>query len=173
MIEVSIRPERLEDREAIQHVNTQAFGRAAEAELVDRVRQSDGFLSELSLVAWSAGRIIGHALFSRVHLQTETDRLEILALGPLAVLPEFQRQGVGGRMIADGVERAARDGWRAIALIGHPEYYPRFGFVPASRFGLKSTFQVPDEVFMALPLREGGLDGLTGMVIFPTAFDGV
>jgi predicted N-acetyltransferase YhbS len=170
-IETIIRAERTEDREAITDVNTQAFGRKAEAELVERIRQSIGFFPELSLVAERAGRIVGHALFSGVAVQKETGRLDVLALGPIAVVPDVQRQGIGGRLIRAGLEIGAQAGFPAVVLIGHPTYYPRFGFTPAGRHGLKLTFEVPDDVFMAIPLRPAGLDELAGgTVIYPEAF---
>jgi predicted N-acetyltransferase YhbS len=93
-----------------------------------------------------------------------------LVLGPIGVLPERQRRGIGGAMMHAALERAAALGFGAVLLIGHPTYYPRFGFAPASRFGLKTTYNVPDEVFMACLLRPEGLEGVSGMLVFPDAF---
>ncbi len=166
-----IRPETAGDQEAIREVNTQAFGRPTEADIVEKVRQSSGFVPELSFVAERNGQVVGHALFSKVAIQGEAESWEVLALGPIAVRPEFQRQGIGGQMIRAGIQRAAASGYRAIVLIGHPTYYPRFGFVPGSRFGLKCSFAVPDEVFMAYPLAPDGLDEVQGTVLYPPAFE--
>lgn len=123
-MDVNVRQERSEDWEAIQDINTQAFGRPAEARLVDRIRQSQGFIPELSLTAWQAERLVGHALFSRITLQTAAGHQKILALGPIAVLPQHQRRGVGSQLIRAGIEIATEAGWSGIILIGHPTYYP-------------------------------------------------
>jgi putative acetyltransferase len=173
MIEITIRAENGEDQEAIREVNTQAFGREEEAQLVEELRRLPEFLRELSLVAWHAERIIGHALFSRVRIQNEDGGVEALTLGPIAVLPAFQRQGVGSRLIYAGLDQGKALNYPAVVLIGHPTYYPRFGFLPASRYGLKSRYQVPDDVFMALPLRPDGLAGITGNVVYPKPFEHV
>src|SRR5579871_2695796 len=152
-MEISIRPETQTDWEAIRQVNTKAFGRATEAGIVEKMRSGVGFVPELSLVAEHAGEIIGHVLFSEARIQGENREWTTLALGPVAVKPEFQRQGVGGQMIRSGLERAAALGYGAVLLIGHPTYYPRFGFTPASRFGLKCAIPVPEDVFMGCLLR--------------------
>lgn len=167
---IHIRPENESDHPAIREVNEQVFGRPDEAEIVEQVRQSPGFVPELSFVAERDAQIAGHALFSEVTVQGETQSWTILTLGPIAVRPEFQRQGVGGRLLREGISRASALGYRAIALIGHPTYYPRFGFVPGSRFGLTCEFAVPDEVFMALPLRPDGLAEVQGRIVYPPAF---
>ena len=169
-LEVYIRPETVADREAIREVNEQAFGRPTEAGIVEKVRQSPGFVPELSLVAEQGGQIVGHALFSEIPIEGEGQSWKVLALGPIAVRPAFQKQGIGGQMIRAGMERAADLGYGVLVLIGHPTYYPRFGFVPASRFGLRCAFSVPDEVFMACLLRPDGLAGIKGMVVYPPAF---
>ena len=192
---LTIRPERLEDIPDIHAVNTLAFGRTAEAELVERIRGSMGFIPELSLVAEQSGKVIGHALFSRVPIlpsmstdnagntvpnddkdtskQIAGDVVEILALAPLAVRPGFQRRGVGSELLRAGVERGNALGYRAVGLIGNPVYYARFGFVPGSLFDLKCSYGVPDPVFMALPLRPDGLQGIAGTFTFPAWFEGV
>ena len=171
MLEVYIRPETENDQDAIRDVNEQAFGRPLEAGVVEKVRQSANFVPELSLVAEREGQIIGHAMFSELTIEGESRAWTVLALGPIAVRPEFQKQGVGGQMIRAGFERAASLGYGVVVLVGHPTYYPRFGFVPASQFGLQCSIPVPDAVFMAYLLRPDGLDGIQGTVVFPPAFD--
>jgi putative acetyltransferase len=166
----TIRVEASADVERIREVNRQAFERVNEADLVDALRRSPAFIPDLSLVAEQEGRIVGHVLFSRVTVRSEHGEKELLALAPVAVLPELQRQGVGSRLIREGLERAASLGHRGVVLIGHPEYYPRFGFVPAARFGLRTEYEVPGEAWMALPLRPGWLDGISGLVVYPPAF---
>jgi putative acetyltransferase len=170
-LDIQVRPESERDREAIREVNEQAFGRPAEAEIVEKVRQSPGFVPELSLVAERNGLIVGHALFSEVAIKGAEQSWNLLALGPIAVRPEFQRQGIGGLMLRSGLERAAALDYGVVVLIGHPTYYPRFGFVPGSHYGLQCAIPVPDEVFMACLLRPDGLNGIEGTVVFPPAFD--
>jgi len=169
-LNVIVRPETVRDQEAIRRVNELAFGRPAEAVIVDTLRGSTTYVPELSVVAEADGQIVGYALFSEVTVRGQPGSWTLVALGPIAVLPEFQKQEIGRQLIETGLKRAAELGYGAAVLIGHPTYYPRFGFVPASRFGLKSTFQVPDDVFMARLLRPDGLDGIAGTVIYPPPF---
>jgi putative acetyltransferase len=169
-IAVGIRPETPADRLAIRAVNEQAFGKPNEANLVDALRASPAFIPELTLVATVDDQVVGHVLFSRITVEGDGESVEVLALAPIAVRPEWQRQGIGSQLIRAGLERTAALGYRAVVLIGHPTYYPRFGFSPARAFGLECPFPVPDEVFMALPLRPGGLDGVRGTLVFPPAF---
>ncbi|MCW3098938.1 MAG: GCN5-related N-acetyltransferase [Chthonomonadaceae bacterium] len=170
MLEVGIRPETASDAGAIQEVTELAFGRAYEAGVVEKVRRSSGFVSELSLVAEREGEIVGHVMFSELEIVGASESWTVLALGPISVRPEFQKQGVGRQMIRAGLERAANLGYGVVVLIGHPTYYPRFGFASGSRFGLKCAIPVPDDVFMAHLLRSDGLDGIEGTVVFPPAF---
>ncbi len=168
-MKVTVRPETPTDAAAIREITEQAFGKPNEARIVDGVRASPEFIPELSLVAEGPGGVVGHVLFSPLRVEGDGPA-ELLALGPIAVRPECQRQGVGGQLIRAGLERAAALGYAAIVLIGHPTYYPRFGFTPARAFGLDFPGPIRDEVFMALPLRPGGLDGVRGTVIFHPAF---
>ena len=170
-LKVSVRAETKSDQEAIKEVNEQAFGRPMEAGVVEKVRQSSGFIPELSLVAEREKQIVGHILFSELAIEGEGQSWTVLALGPIAVRPEFQKQGVGGQMIQAGLERATTLGYGVVVLIGHPTYYPRFGFVPAGQFGLKCSIPVPEDVFMAYLLLPDGLNGIHGTVVFPPAFD--
>ena len=170
-MQVHIRPETESDQDAIREINEQAFGRPLEANVVKKVRQSANFVPELSLVAEYDGQIIGHVLFSELTVVGESRAWTVLALGPIAVRSEFQKQGVGGQMIQAGFERAVALDYGVVVLIGHPAYYPRFGFMPANHFGLKCAIPVPDDVFMAYLLRPDGLDGIQGTVVFPPAFD--
>jgi len=169
-MDVQIRPETPADCLAIRAVNEQAFGRPKEARIVDAVRESPFFIPDLSLVAESDGEIVGHVLFSRGKVEGEAGTWELLALGPVAVRPSCQRQGIGSRLIRAGLERAIELGHRGVFLIGHPTFYPRYGFTSARAFGLELPFEVPDEVFMALPLWPGALAGVRGSVVYPPAF---
>jgi putative acetyltransferase len=171
-MEVRIRPETSTDQGAIREINEQAFGRPNEAGLVDAIRASAAFIPELSLVAERNGVLVGHVLFSPVTVEG-AEEAGLLALGPIAVRPEWQRQGIGGELIRAGLGRAEALGYRAVILVGHPAYYPRFGFTSARACGLEAPFPVPEEVFMALPLRPGGLKGIHGTVVYPPAFSEV
>jgi len=152
---ITIRQEKPEDVAAIYTVNEQAFGQAAEAELVDKLR-ANGKVT-LSLVAVQDGEIVGHILFSPMTIESGEQTFAAVGLGPMAVRPEFQKQGIGSQLIARGLEQCRAHGHACVIVLGHPEYYPRFGFVPASRYGIRCEYDVPDEVFMALELRDGAL----------------
>lgn len=160
-----IRPERREDFEQVRRVNVEAFGQEAEADLVEHLREGGG--AALSLVAVQDGEVVGHILFSPVAFEPREgggDRLPRMAgLAPMAVLPGLQRPGIGSGLIEHGLAACRRDGFEAVVVLGHPEYYPRFGFEPAARRGIASEYPVPDEVFMVLELRPGALDGWSGL----------
>jgi len=171
---VTIREEQPGDEAGIHQVNALAFGRAAEAELVDALRASGGIT--LSLVADERGAIVGHVLFSPVRiLSAQPDGGEVGAgtgLGPVAVLPNRQKQGIGARLITAGLQRLQAQGARLFIVLGHPEYYPRFGFAPASRYGLHFSAGAPDEAFMALVV--GAETAVApGVVHYRAEFDGV
>ncbi len=170
---IMIRPERAEDCAAIHELNARAFGQEGEAKLVDAIRLSDGFVPELSLVAERAGEIVGHILFSIIDVKAESGRIPVLGLAPMAVKPELQNQGIGSRLVGHGLEEARRLGWGIVIVLGHPAYYPRFGFTPAKPRGIKAPWPVPDEAFMVIELSEGGLEGVCGVVVYPPAFDEV
>lgn len=172
---VSIRHELAGDRPAIRHINTEAFGREDEANLVDRLRKTDAVA--LSLVAETRLEPVGHILFTRVHIRddkTEKDAgFEILGLGPMAVLPDHQWQGIGSLLVETGLALCKRRECPAVVVLGHPEYYPRFGFKPANRFKIKSEYDVADEVFMARELTAGALKGVKGTAHYHREFAGV
>ena len=168
---ITIRPERTEDYAAIHDVNLLAFGQEVEPRLVENLRQSADFIPELSLVAVEAGRVVGHILFSPLVIETKDGAVPALALAVMAVRPEFQNQGIGSELVRDGLERCRSRGHRIVVVIGHPEYYPRFGFSPARAKGLEVPFPVPDEAFLVLELVRGALDKVSGVVKYPPAFD--
>ena len=148
----SIRQEKPEDTQTIRDVNEQAFGRPAEADLVDALRSRQAVA--LSLVAFGNTTVVGHILFSPIYIVSANTTLAGVALGPMAVLPSHQRQGVGASLVRRGLEWLTDAGHNMVVVLGHPEYYPRFGFTPASHFGIECPYDVPDDVFMALELRE-------------------
>ncbi|MEM7408343.1 MAG: N-acetyltransferase [Pseudomonadota bacterium] len=166
-----IRLQRADDREAVVGLNDAAFGGELEGRIVTRLWASQ--MSAVSLVAELAGEIVGHIMFSPLTVETRADppaAIDLLGLGPMSVAPGLQRQGLGSRLVTHGVEWCQRQGVAAVCVLGHPEFYPRFGFTPASRFGLACVYQVPDPVFMALELVPGRLDSVQGTVHYAPAF---
>ena len=160
-----IRAERAGDREAIFDVHARAFETDAEARLVDTLRDRGAAL--VSLVAEADGAVVGHILFSPVTMGDRT----FAGLAPMAVAPEQQRSGVGSALVRAGIEACRLRGDGAIFVLGHAEYYPRFGFTPAGPRGLHYVSEEFDPHFFVLELREGALDGVRGMVVFHPAFD--
>jgi putative acetyltransferase len=166
-MQVCIRPEKAEDYQAIAAVIEQAFGQKAEAELVKKLRKKAAFIPDLSLVAVSAGRIVGHILLYPVELVEEESLRRSLSLAPLSVHPEFQRKGIGGQLIAAGLMKAKELGFESVTVVGYPAYYARFGFLKASTWGLRLPFDAPDEAFLAIELEAGSLKDVRGVVQFP------
>ena len=168
---MQIRAERTGDFGDIRQVNLSAFETATEADLVDALREQARPI--VSLVAEDDGAIVGHILFAPVTLSTDSD-LRIMGLAPMAVVPDRQRHGVGSALAEAGIAACREHGFEAVIVLGHPEYYPRFGFVPASRFGLRSEYDVPDDVFMAMELKPGALHGRgPGTISYHPAFGNV
>ena len=170
---ITIRPEEVKDYAAIHEVNLLAFGGEKEARLVETLRRSAGFIPELSLVALRNGQVVGHILFSPITIETQSGSASALSLAPLAVRPEFQNQGIGSRLVQQGLRECKRMGHKIVVVVGHPTYYPRFGFSSARAKGLEAPFRVSDGAFMALELIPGALEGISGMVKYPPAFDEV
>lgn len=161
-----VREETPADHAAVYEVNRLAFGRADEADLVDALR-AGGYV-RLSLVAEQDGAVIGHVLFSRLPIETPGGTVEALALAPVAVVPERQRQGAGARLIRAGLDACRDQGHRIVVVLGHAEYYPRFGFSAALAVPLRSPFPGPH--FMALELVPGALTGVEGEVRYAPPF---
>jgi putative acetyltransferase len=163
---VVIRCENAEDRTAVRSVNLAAFGRIDEADLVDRLRHEGVVL--LSLVAVVQREIVGHILFSRMWIDTGNATIPAVALAPLAVLPGFQRQGIGGRLISNGLDCLRDRREQIVIVLGHPDYYPRFGFSVDKAHALESPF--PPYAYMAMELGVNSLAGICGKVRYPLAF---
>ncbi|MFC4008240.1 GNAT family N-acetyltransferase [Nonomuraea purpurea] len=142
------RPEEERDVAAVREVNLAAFPTSLEADLVDALRKDPAWMPGLSVVAEHDGVVAGYALLTRCHV----DGVPALALAPCAVLPSYQRRGAGSAAIAAGLVRAREQGEHLVLVVGHPSYYPRFGFVRASAYGIRAPFDVPDEAMMALVL---------------------
>jgi|SRR5436190_15235941 len=162
---LTIRHERNVDADAIRAVTAAAFPTQAEAALVDALRRQHAAV--VSLVAEDGGQVVGHVLFSPVTLDGSDQGM--LGLAPMAVSPARQRQGIGSELVRAGLDATRICGAAGVVVVGHPAFYPRFGFVPALRFGLRCEYDVPDDVFMALELIPGMLHR-GGVVRYHRAF---
>jgi len=162
-----IRAERENDRDVVFDVNLSAFETPYEANLVDVLREQ--VRPFVSLVAEENGDVVGHIMFTPVVLSGYPE-LKVVGLSPLAVAPEHQRKGYGSTLVRTGLDYCRKLGFAAVVVLGHPGYYPRFGFSPSSRFGIDSDFEVPEDVFMALELEPEALSGKTGSVKYHAAF---
>jgi putative acetyltransferase len=160
------RPESAQDVSAVREVNLATFPTTVEADLVDALRDSDAWIDGLSIVAEDReGHVVGHALLTRCHIGGSP----ALALAPCAVLPRVQRRGVGSAAIRAALSAARAMGENLVVVLGHPDYYPRFGFVPASSLGIQPSFQVPDEALMALAL-DPDAETPRGTITYPAPF---
>jgi putative acetyltransferase len=167
---LTVRPEIPEDTDSIRNVNEWAFGQAEEAEIVDKLRNRAALT--VSLVADKENVIVGHIAFSPAMVESESPSFEVVVLAPMAVLPAYQRQGIGGQLVRAGLEECRRLGYEVVVVLGHPTYYPRFGFVPARQKGITCEFEVPEEAFMVMELGDGALEGRSGVVKFQPEFLG-
>ena len=166
-----VRSETAEDYPAVRQVNELAFGRPNEAVLVDKLRAVAE--PQISLVAVKDGQVVGHIFFSPVSIEISDSASLVLGLGPLAILPEYQQQGLGSQLVREGLKECQRIGCNVVVLIGHPEYYPRFGFVPAKQKELACEYPVPDEVFMLAELKPEAINGRRGLVKYRPEFSDV
>lgn len=164
-----IRAETEADGAGVRAVNEAAFETPAEADLVEALRRKD--VSLVSLVAEIEGGVVGHILFSPVSL-TGHGHLKLMGLAPMAVVPDHQCKGIGSALVREGLARCKDLGYCAVVVVGHAEYYPRFGFVPAHRHGLRCEYEVPADVFMVAELEAGALNGASGLVRYDDAFAG-
>ena len=164
-----IRDEQPADAIAIHDLLTAAFGRETEGRLVERLRGSGK--EAVSLVAEDHGRVLGYVLFSGIAVERGERQLPVMALAPLAVLPAFQRLGLGSALVSEGLSRVRGADKTAVLVVGDPRYYGRFGFVPASRFGIRCPFPAPEACFMALELSPGALKGYAGLARYGHEFD--
>ncbi|WP_088891387.1 GNAT family N-acetyltransferase [Leptolyngbya ohadii] len=189
---MEIRAERPEDIPGIRQVNIEAFDRVNEANLVDRLREATFTVSFVAIESeQETERIVGHIFYSPVEIVGDDGNPlrsllpcspssslsftppPLLGLAPMAVLPEYQRRGIGSQLIRHSLAECDRLGYKAIVVLGHPEYYPKFGFVPAKEKGLRCEYPVPDEVFMVLELEQGTLEGCSGLIRYRSEFNEV
>lgn len=174
---ITIRQERFDDYTITEEVIKKAFANMefsdqTEHKLVSRMRKSDMFIPELSLVAITkdSTEIVGHILLSTIKIINDNHSAESLALAPVSVLSNYQRKGIGGLLILEALRIAKELGYQSVVVLGHPQYYPKFGFKQSSSWGIKAPFEVTDDVFMALELQENSLDKVSGVVEYPSVF---
>lgn len=176
-MDMKIRQEQPSDHKKIEEVVRLAFlneeySDKQEHHLVNRIRQSDAYVPELSLVAVdeSNDEIIGHILLSKITIEHLNKTVDSLALAPLSVEPKYQRKGIGSQLIHTALKRAEELGFHSVIVLGHQDYYPKFGFKRASLWNIKAPFEVPDEAFMAIELTKDSLKNVQGTVIYSKAF---
>lgn len=166
---MTIRPETAADRKAVHSINVAAFGQEAEADLVERLRgTAEPFIS---LVAEIDRQVVGHILFTGVSITGENGVSGAMGLAPMAVEPSRQRDGVGAALVRRGLEVCRQAGHEIVVVLGHAQYYPRFGFERASVHGIRWEEEAPDEAFMVLELVPGALEGRAGVVRYHPEFD--
>ncbi|AHA06708.1 MULTISPECIES: GNAT family N-acetyltransferase [Bacillus] len=171
---VTIRQEQKNDYRKTEEVVKEAFlneefSDKKEHELVKRIRECDAFIPELSIVAVDK-EIVGHIMLSKITIEQGGTTVDSLALAPVSIAPSHQKKGIGGKLITAALEKAKELGYGSVVVLGHPEYYPKFGFERASQWNIKAPFEVPDEVFMVMELRENTLQGVEGIVQYSSAF---
>ncbi|MGE7022592.1 GNAT family N-acetyltransferase [Solibacillus cecembensis] len=175
-MEILIRSERTEEYSTTEEVIRKAFldeeySDQKEHLLVNRIRQSDAFIPELSLVAIDQdNEIIGHILLSKITIVNGENIADSLALAPVCVAPEHQKKGIGSQLIQEALKMAKELGYQSVIVLGHKDYYPKFGFKQASSWNIRAPFEVPSEVFMSLELAENSLKNVQGVVHYSDAF---
>lgn len=165
---ITIREETPADYVAVHHLNELAFEQPNEANLVDALREKAE--TYISLVAVLDDQIVGHIFFSAVTIEAENESFSEIGLAPMAVFPKYQNQGIGSKLVEVGLNECEKLGFNIVVVLGHPQYYPRFGFIPASQKALSCEYNVPDDVFMVLELKEGALKGRKGLVKYHPEF---
>lgn len=165
---IIVRQEKKEDIEAVRQINLKAFALPQEADIVDKLR--DNCQDCLSLVAEVDGNIAGHILFSPAIIEADSGVIKGMGLAPMAVLPAYQKQGIGSALVQDGLEKLKQVNCSFVIVLGHSEYYPKFGFKAASSYGIKCEWEVPDEAFMAIVLDELKMQGVSGVAKYRPEF---
>ncbi|MGH1518375.1 GNAT family N-acetyltransferase [Chryseobacterium sp. JK1] len=173
---MTIRQEEKKDYQQVFELTEEAFRDTEQSDhqehfLVEKLRKSEAFIPELSLVAEDEnGKIVGHILFTKIQIVNDSESFESLALAPVSVKPEFQNQGLGGQLIREGHRIAKELGYQSVILIGYEKYYPRFGYEKTSNFGISFPFEIPEENGMAIELIKDGLKDKKGVVKYPKEF---
>ncbi|NRF39607.1 GNAT family N-acetyltransferase [Pedobacter foliorum] len=172
---INIREERPEDFHSVFDLIEKAFRDEKYSDhkehfLVERLRKSEAFVPGLSLVCEVENKIVGYILLTKIKIKTSEDEITSLALAPVAVIPEFQGKGIGGRLIEAAHLKASDLGYQSIILLGHEKYYPKFGYHLACEFGISLPFDVPKENCMAIELQSDALKNIRGEVVYPKEF---
>ena len=174
-MELTIRKEESKDFETVFNLIEKAFESEQMSDhkehfLVQRLRKSDAFIPELSLIAENENKIVGHILLTKLKIKNGQKEFDSLALAPVSVLPEYQGNGIGGMLIKEAHKKAKELGYQSVILLGHEKYYPKFGYKQADKFGIELPFEVPKENCMAIELIENGLKEINGIVEYPKEF---
>ncbi|MFG4001634.1 GNAT family N-acetyltransferase [Flavobacterium aquidurense] len=174
-MEIKLRQESENDYESVFQLIEKAFEKEEYSDhkeqfLVERLRKSDAFIPELSIVAEVDNKIVGHILLTKLEIKNESKSFESLALAPVSVLPEFQRKGIGSKLIVHAHKVAKELGYKSVVVLGHQDYYPKFGYELTNKYAIEMPFDVPAENCMLIALTENGLSGVSGKVIYPSAF---
>lgn len=165
---VTFRQEKPGDESAIRRINEQGFGGSEEANIVDALREANAIM--LSMVALDGEDVVAHILFTEVEIVGADSQFKGLGLGPMAVLPSHQRKGIGTQLLQIALDKCRLLDYDFVVVLGHPEFYSKFGFSPAKPHGFGCEFDAPDEAFMVLELRENGLAGHSGTVHYRDEF---
>ena len=171
MTKVFIRPETPKDYSQITMLNDFAFNQPNEGLMISALRKNKKFIPQLSLVAEIDSKVVGHILFFPLNIISGENSFEVLSLAPMAVLPEYQYKGIGKKLVIKGLKKAKEIGYKAVIVLGHPTYYPKFGFDPASKWNIKPPIDdVPDEASMAIELEERFLKDKVGIIKYPAEY---
>jgi len=170
-MDIIIRPEGPSDYKDIFRVNALAFERDNESRLIENLRNNSEFVPGLSIIALHNDVCLGHILLLPIRIIGSEMESETLSLAPMAVTPAHQNKGIGSQLVKEGILAAIREGYSSITVVGHPGFYPRFGFQRASHWGIRAQFEIPDDAFMAMELQPDGLKGHDGIVEFPEEYN--
>jgi putative acetyltransferase len=168
---IIIRRELPADITTIRQLNRAAFGQFAEAEIVEALRSASALT--LSLIAQLDDKIVGHIAFSPVKIESPGRITNAIGLGPMSVLPEYQKRGIGARLVTEALDILQQLGHRVVIVLGHPSYYPRFGFVPAHNHEIRCEYECSPEAFMLKELQDNALKGISGIARFRPEFASV
>lgn len=168
---ITIRQESPQDYPQVTRVNDLAFGCTDEGILVETIRKNKEFIPELSIVAEKEHEVIGHILFFPIEIGSKDKSFPSISLAPMSVIPKYQKQGIGGQLIKYGLEQCKKLGFRSVVVVGHPTYYPKFGFKRASAWNIFPPIDVPDEGCMAIELEKDALKNVSGVIQFPAEYE--
>jgi predicted N-acetyltransferase YhbS len=177
-MELIIRQEKKDDYNLVERLVKEAFETEEHSDhtehlLVERIRNSDAFIPELSIIAQLGNEIVGHILLTKINIKNSSNSYESLALAPISVKSKYQKRGIGGRLIAESHEIAKSLGYKSIILLGHEKYYPKFGYQQANKFGIRLPYDVPEENCMVIELFKDSLKNISGLVEYSSEFNDI